>query len=71
MRLYTEEIWPDMVGRHLSSSGGGSRRGETLTVHMQAAKQLSKRLLEIAGTDGSKLKRSNLGCGFLACQVVN
>ena len=50
-----------MVGRHLTSSGGGSRRGETPTVHAQAAKHLSKRLLDIGGTDGSKMKRSNLG----------
>ena len=33
-----------MVGRHLPSGGGGSRRGETPTVHTQAAKHLSKRL---------------------------
>ncbi len=61
LKLYTEQIWPDMVGRHQSSSGAGSRRGEAPTVHAQAAKHLSKRLVEVAGSDGSKLKRSNLG----------
>ena len=50
-----------MVGRHQLSSGAGSRRGETPTVHAQAAKHLGRRLLEIAGPEGSKMKRSNLG----------
>ena len=66
LKLYTEQIWPDMVGRHLpGSSSGAGRRGETATLHSHTAKQLSKRLPEIMGPDGSKLKRSNLRCGSL------
>ncbi len=61
LKLYTEQIWPDMVGRHQPSSGASSRRGEAPTVHAQAAKHLGKRLVDIAGSDGSKMKRSNLG----------
>ena len=65
LKLYTEQIWPDMVARHLPSSSGASRRGETATLHSHTAKQLSKRLPEIMGPDGSKLKKANLRCGAL------
>ena len=60
--MYTEQIWPDMVARHLPSNNSANRRGATTTLHTHTAKHLSKRLPEIMGIDGSKLKKSNLRC---------
>jgi hypothetical protein len=65
LKLYTEQIWTDMVARHLPSNCGASRRGEIATLHSHTAKHLSKRLPEIMGSDGSKLKKSNLRCSAL------